>query len=104
VSMTNSTDRVEIITSVQRDECPGDQHGFAASYPIGDVAEQRTADDPSDRHHKGIQGGIGHGHMLAVMEKGRGPSQSADRGGDKEQAANDAGEPALGGCRERAAP
>jgi hypothetical protein len=42
--------------------------------------------------------------MLAVMEKGRGPSQSADRGGDKEQAANDAGEPALGGCRERAAP
>jgi hypothetical protein len=42
--------------------------------------------------------------MLAVMEKGRGPSQSADRGGDKEQATNDAGEPALGGCRERAAP
>ena len=30
------------------------------------------------------------------MEKGRGPNESADRGRDKEQAADDAGEPALG--------
>jgi len=51
-------------------EIPPDDILFEKSYyPIGDVAEQRTADDPSDRHHERIRSGIGHGHVLAVVKK-----------------------------------